>query len=497
MNPIFNQLPYTDQNPLLATASSFHNYCKIRFRNCSPVSNKFSEWTLEARKKNLLPPAFENGNTRYYSTFQVWQVYHLLRADTLDIKRPSSFDEFDVLLRLLIEIQDLYLPQIRSDQRIGQLRDYKGDVAIGGTFFCTTTSYVAKGLIDDRKDLITSGSFQPAKILAESSLNAKTIRKWICKFADLAESLDPISDWHLLVRFISYSKRQKLKFESRFAQDLLEMAEMLRLFHGEASDEPIFADILARHESGETWLEKRYGKSLSHPYEMLEYVLNEFDLNSTPRAIVLTEGEEWRAIHRLYASIGVDPDFAGIELRSIDGEGNFSLQKWQRFIEYMHERQVLVYFIVDREGQVESEAKRLLEKPRATKGKGLLKIMPSSDRICIWNGSFEEDNFTNEEIVFALNQQNVPATVQQIESFRRGKKGLISAFGKHTSSEIDKPKLCVDLVESLIQFRYQNPSAIMRPVEKFIRESAELIVLNHLPHDPELREANRKTGLLG
>lgn len=497
MNPIFAEVPFTEQNPLLATASTFHTYCKERFRDCSPFSGKFSDWSLEAAERNLLRPAFVNGKTRYYSTFQVWQVYHLLRAGSLNMDRPTSFEEFDTLLKLLVSIQDYYLPQIRSDQRTGQLRDYKGDVAIGGTFFYTTTSYVVKGLIDDRKELIATGHFVPAHILKESNLSAADVRKWISKLVGLAKSIDPISDWHLLVRFISHSKRQKLKFESKFAQDLLEMAEMLRLFHSEASNEPVCSDILACDETNDNWLERRYGKSLSNPFEMLEWIVNEFSLNPTPRAIVLTEGEEWKGIYRLYESIGVDPTFTGIEIRSIGGEGNFSLQKWQHFIEYMHEKQVLVYFVVDREGRAEAQAKKLLEQQRGWKGKGLLKVIPSEDRIRIWDHSFEEDNFTDEEIIAALSLQKIHTTAHQAASFRKRKKGLISALGENIGTDINKPKLCIDLVEALIKWRRKNLNAPKRPVEKFIRESAELIVLNHLPNDPELRELNRKTGLLG
>ena len=212
---------------------------------------------------------------------------------------------------------------------------------------------------------------------------------------------------------------------------------------------------------------------------------------------MLTEGEEWKALHRLYESIGADPTYIGIEIRSIYGEGNFSLKKWQRFIEYMHEKQVLVYFVVDREGQAEAEAKRLLEKPRISTGRGLLKIIPSTDRICIWNGSFEEANFTDEEIVYALSLQHVSTTVQGVSSLRNGNKGLISALGKSLGVEIDKPKLGEDLVDALIHWRRENRNADKRPVEIFVSESAQLIVLNHLPNDPELRDENRKTGLLG
>lgn len=497
MNAIFSEIPNSGQNPLLATTPDFHRYCKARFRKCAPFQHQFLEWAREAASKDLLCPAFTHGETRYYSTFQVWQVHHLICAGNLNGQRPADFCAFEALLKLLVRVQDHYLPQIRSDQRFGQLRDYGNQVAIGGTHFCTTTYYVAKALADERKNAISSNTFRPSEILNESGLSPSDLRKWIKKLMSLAEQIDPLSEWYLLVRFVSYSMRQKLKFESQFAQDLLEIAEILRLFHSEASKEPIFPDLLAHNESGKTWIERRFGASFSHPFEMLEYVSNQFGLNPTPRAVVLTEGEEWKAIYRLYESIGADPASVGIEIQPIYGEGNFSLQKWQRFIEYLHEKQVLVYFVLDREGQVESEAKRLLEKSRLSKGKGLLNIVPSKDRICIWETSFEEVNFTDDEIVEALRAQNVCTNVAVVASLRNQKQGLISALGKSLGVDIDKPQLCEDLVGALILWRRNNPNRNKRPVEQFVRESAELIVTNHLPTDPQLRHENRRTGLLG
>ena len=198
MNPIFDECPFTKQNPLLATVQDFHRYCQQRVRGLSSFSKQFSDWSLVAAKRNLLRPAFVHGDVRYYATFQVWQVYHLTHAGSLDVDRPKDFEEFDTLLELLVRIQDYYLPQVRSDQRVGQSRDYGGDVAIGGTHFCTTTSYIAKALADERKESIASGHFTPSAILKESGLSTSDVRNWICKLMRLAKQIDPLSDWYLL-----------------------------------------------------------------------------------------------------------------------------------------------------------------------------------------------------------------------------------------------------------------------------------------------------------
>src|SRR6185436_17655481 len=98
----------------------------------------------------------------------------------------------------------------------------------------------------------------------------------------------------------------------------------------------------------------------------------------------------------------VHPDFAGIEFRSISGSGNFTLTNWQAFIEYMHEKQVLIFFLLDNEGQTEKTATRLLKQKRRFAAEGLERVIPANNRIQIWASSFEEANFTDLEIAGAL-----------------------------------------------------------------------------------------------
>ncbi len=74
------------------------------------------------------------------------------------------------------------------------------------------------------------------------------------------------------------------------------------------------------------WKVRRYGDSLTRPYEMLEFLTNEYNLNSKPRAIVFTEGEEWKAVEKLYSYYGYSPELLGIECRSISGE---AISPWQ------------------------------------------------------------------------------------------------------------------------------------------------------------------------
>lgn len=233
---------------------------------------------------------------------------------------------------------------------------------------------------------------------------------------------------------------------------------------------------------------------------MLEFQTNEFHLNPKPNAVIFTEGEEWRALKRLYEFYGYSPDLLGIELRSLRGEGNFSLANWQCFIEYMHKKQTLVYFAVDREGRTSTEARKLFKSKRRFQFDGLVKVLPRKDRIKVWAHSFEESNFTSKEIAKAISLQGIQITTSDVIIARNQKsnRGLIERLKANMGFQVNKPQLDLDLATGLIKRREENPNCkTLTPVERFVQRSGNLIVLNHQPVDPAIRKENIKTGLLG
>lgn len=233
---------------------------------------------------------------------------------------------------------------------------------------------------------------------------------------------------------------------------------------------------------------------------MLEYLTNAYGLNAQPRAIIFTEGNEWSTLSKLYDYYGYNSDFLGIEFRSISGEGNFKLANWQCFIEYMHEKQVLIYFVLDNEGIVGKQAQRLLKTQRAFYVPGLTKVIPAHDRIKIWSKSFEESNFTDAEIARAVNQQGICVTRRQVSTVRAKaeEKGFINRLKHSVEVNIDKPRLGIDLVTRLIARRQARPGVkCLRPAEFFVQKSGELILLNNQPTGRPARERSIATGLLG
>ncbi len=504
INTILEKRPGSTQNPLLSTRE-FFKHCKRRFRWVNR-ENAFIEWLESNVKEGTLRASFSHQGTSYFSTYQVWQINKLNSEDFI-ARRASKEDAFESVVRLLTRIQDFYLPEVRSDQRVGQHDDY-GAVGIDGTYFYSKTQYLLSDIRAQRRFNIEHGRFDPAEVASSVGLHTKELSRWFDTFMFYAKRLDPLSDWHLLVKYLPYEKRQKLKFEALLAQDLYEMAELLKHFITDIDIDPSISDPVdwgdsssrERPSAPPQWKVRRYGDSLTRPYEMLEFLTNEYNLNSKPRAIVFTEGEEWKAVEKLYSYYGYSPELLGIECRSISGEGNFSLANWQCFIEYMHEKQILVYFLLDNEGRTVKEAKRLLNKKRTFSFPGLERVIPSRDRIRVWPQSFEESNFTDAQIKRALARQEIRMSSQEVSAVRAESrtKGLINALSYKLGTPVNKPRLDIDLADDLILRRRKRPDVkSLRPIERFVKQSAHSILLNHQPTGQEHRRLNIETGFLG
>ncbi len=547
---LLDKIIVSAQNPLLSVGE-FFKYCKKRFENIG-YFEKDSLWLLNFYKKEgLMLPAFSKRNLECYSTFQVYNLYllekfrkacltphaqikskgkaisfsvnnwkEIIESDINKKNLQKQINKFNKLLLLLFQIQDLYLPEVRSDRRFGEYRDYHDAIVLGGTYFVVKKKVLLSAIRKWRRDLIKENKFKPQKILYEVGLTVKEIEEWTKELSFILEELDPLIDWYMLLKYISYDKRQRLKGNALLAQDLYEIAQMLILFLEDLGEDlskkgiyDIFDwfDLSPRDKKSKLpdWKEKKYGKTIinNKPYKMLEFLTNEYEINPKPHAIIFTEGEEWQAIAKLFEFYGYDPDLLGIEFRSIKGEGNFSLSNWQCFIEYMHEKQVLIYFLVDNEGETAKQAKRLLRAKRKFIFHGLKKVIPGRDRIKIWGerkkfSSFEEVNFTDAEIAQAINMQiNKSIKSQDIRAIRNDpsrKKGLIEALKETYEFKLNKSKLDIDLVNILIEKRKSNPDVKnKRPIEKFILKTGRQILLNYQPTSIEDQHINLKTGLFG
>jgi hypothetical protein len=275
------------------------------------------------------------------------------------------------------------------------------------------------------------------------------IEKWTKEIAFLLTHIDPLEDWHMFLQYINYDKRQKLKGNALLAQDFIEIAQILFLFLKDLGNDLSrkgiseiydWFDVSPRDEGSKLphWKERKYSKEiLNNPYQILEFLCNEFGVNPKPKAIIFTEGEEWEAIKKLFEFYGYDPSLLGIEFKPMNGKFGMLRVKgqrrnadntvaWKFLVEYLHEKQTIVYFLIDNENNNLEVARRLLNQKRTFRFHNLTLTIPSQDRLIIWgkrkrNSSFEEVNFTNADIVKAVNKQVTNKIISKdVESIRTG-----------------------------------------------------------------------------
>jgi len=545
---LLDKIPISIQNPLLGT-HLFFNYCKKRFKNIGMYEKDFL-WLLNFYKKEgLFLPVYSVNKKDYYSTFQVYNLYLLEKyrsnclnlyviseqknkkikvnvqnwKETLKVNKDilkGKISCFNKLLLLLLKIQDFYLPEVRGNQCFGEWHDYKNMQVIDKVYFIEKSGYLLSFIRKHRENKIKNEVFKPKKILSDSKPDIKTIKDWMCKLAVILKDVDPLEKWYLFIKYFKYNKRQYLKGSALIAQDFYEIYNILSLFLQDLGENLLdegISDVFdwtngsKRDEKSKLpfWKENLYGKGvLNNPYQMLEFLSNEFGVNPKPRAIVFTEGKEWKAISKLFELYNFNPNLLGVEFRSISGEGNFSLSNWQCFIEYMHEKNILIYFILDNEGHVANEARKLLNAKRKFEFPGLEDVIPTKDRIKIWgkrkkNASFEEVNFTDFEIARAINKQlkNINIKSKEIRKIRNNlfrRKGLIEEIKIKFNIKLNKPQLDMNLVENLIKKRKLKPNVKnKRPLEKVVLKIGKKVLLSHQPTSKYHQNKLFKTGLMG
>jgi hypothetical protein len=502
MRPNFDAVPDSNQNPLLPL-KKFAEFCADRFRGASHWS--LGERLRTAADANLLRPLCVHEDYLLYSPFQVWQVLHARWGEPSEAWRRVH--SFEPVLRLLATVQDYYLPETRGNGRFAEWRDYGGAVVLDGTWFLKTMTYVVSTIRRFRQGALQKGELNPKEALESCAVTSQDLEKWQRHIYMDASSVDPLREWRDLVSSVSYSRRTKLRYEALLATELYAMADILRLLAVDAGlarplPESLDPTDLAPRDNDTKipeWRLRKYGDTLWRPHDRLEFISNEYDINPKPRGIILAEGEETEALAFLFRSEGFDPELLGIEFRSISGAGNFQLGNWQPFIEYMHEKQVLIYFVLDREGEVERQATRLLERKRVFECEGLEKVVPAADRIVVWSTSFEEANFTDAEIASALTQAGLSSSAEEVSQERCTARsiGLIEKILRSKTGNVCKPLLDLILVQNLVEWRDENPGAPRRPIEQFVSNAGTMITVNHQPTSVESVKRNRAIRLLG
>ena len=299
---------------------------------------------------------------------------------------------------------------------------------------------------------------------------------------------DPLWSWAELVRFINQPKRDRLQGDALRAESYRQSAEMVRQLHLElygvdlGPPEEMFGQILNYIPE----LEVR-----EDPRLYLQYVTNQYDLNSQPKAVLFVEGEtEVVFVKKIFLDLfGIHPGKSGIEIVDLAGVDNATGTKKEdrygaifRLVDYLHDHQTFAFIMLDREGR----AKNLQE---AAAGKSsffpVRKRAMHPSRIRVWRQDFELDNFSDTEIARALTDmpghrvQFRSADIKAVRS-KWPKWKISRLFRERTGHDLRKPLLAERLAEIVIDPETRRRPA-NRPVIKFLQRLDNQSWMNPLP----------------
>jgi len=458
-------------------------------------------------KKRKAPTVDEEGEKveSYYSSFQLYSLSDLLTAIersrikpekwlTLEkkdarriVERASRNAEFifsqhrvrsrvDLAVTICQVISDRYHPYTRSDRR--------------------TITVITEEIFDWDE---YRRKWNPKAILADIGIDEKTLKSVCYKIIRDRQELDPLEKWRELVNFISVEKKDKLKGHAQLAQSLYSMELMLNLFHKDLTGEGVYL-YEQSPEDGDSY----YGVGVTeNPLEYLEYLSNEYHLNPRPKLILVVEGDgEYETFPKLAARVFSAPfPTLGIEIRKLGGIGGF--QKLEKYIDSNHDKQALVFVVLDKEGNVEKIKQALIKKPSELFPK---RTVTRDEYVYLWDHSVELDNFTFEEIAQALTQHCENDYVFSAEDVkaaydkRRGNplKDLVDekTGGRRSLNKVTLLDSLFGLILSSTPDEYEKTWA-HRPIIKVMDKILSLATFNAQPQYQEAWKEVQESGFFG
>ena len=274
---------------------------------------------------------------------------------------------------LLLSIEDVYLPQIRS------------------RFICVP--WKPDGGFEDWRTL--RANFDPKKVIEEYGFTVEQVKQWRMQIAVEAHNIDPLKNWYLLVQYAAYHKRQKLAGDALFAQDCYEIVEVLGRFLEELTGEKQPGpDDLLNARRGE-WKRSVYGAEVDFVNrDVLRKIIYEYGLDYDYKVLLFVEGDtEFEAIQIIARALGIRFENLGIRLEKLCGYTELSLRRIEKLLQYAKRDGLKAYIIVDNHPNVKKYIEDLIVRDD---------LPVEWDNVCIWEVDFEEDNFKINELVEAV-----------------------------------------------------------------------------------------------
>ena len=453
----------------------------------------------------------------FYSAFQIWALERVLRETTVslqvhEISRPDPdmrdwSDRFatlrsraaDKIARLRSDallqtvpilcqlISNRYLPHALGNER---------------TIRISATSALGQGLSFDSGSWNWddySRAWDPGDLADLFALDEKSLENVHWRMVIAMRGCDPLWEWRNLIQFVNQEKRDKLRGDALRAETYRQSAEMLRRLLRDLYDADPGPPEDALHGSP-SWIPEASVRD--DPREHLQYVVNQYDLNSQPKAVLIVEGEtEVVFTETIFRGLfGLHHGVSGIEILNLQGvnnaTGNRREDRFQaifRLVDYLLSHQTLVFLLLDNENQAKKLKEAADSKPSlfGTRNRAI-----SPDRIHLWEQNFELDNFSDDELARAMTvaaDGRVQFTAAEIQGVRVGSpaESLSKLFLRRAGRGLKKPLLG----EALAQLVVDSPQCAdgaERPIVEFLLRVRREASRNPLPLTQDIWRQNQE-----
>jgi hypothetical protein len=480
-----------------------------------PKSRSFEDW------KHFID---EEGKTKiesFYSIFQCYTLYKIFQSTRIELGAELwATDANEEVNKFIAEVSKWAKIVISDHQKNRTTIEAAAHICqvISNRYFPETQS--------DRRTIRISGYYHhrdweeyrrkwnPRSVLTDIGISTEKLRHLQERVAIDARFTDPLEHWYGLISFVSLDQKERLKNKALLAQTLYSMEYMLRLFYKDIAGD----ELPEPDELQERWKDRFYGDGvIQNELQYLEFLTNQYHLNPRPNLILVVEGDgETEQFPRLAKELlGYSFPRLGIETVNLQGFGNFVGKKrgtkdkygaLERFIDAYHNRQTIVFIVLDNEDRV-PKIKEVLTKARS-------KYYPKrrvtiNEYIHVWKRNIEFDNFSHDEIAQAMTKLGKykysfqPSEIADCE-FRWGtpkKHDMLSElFEKKLKRGLEKPKL----LELLFQFITSDPEKELgsagkgkRPVVQLMRKIMKLAARNYQPITLRSWKETQESGYLG
>ena len=506
--------------PVIRIASRAHEDIVLHLDGTATASDFDSGWVTDAsapRATYTLPSVDDQESMAFYSAFQIWTLERVLRETTwsfhmeeyaeADAEAVDWNDRFQRLrsrasasiLRLRSDPLLRALPilcQVISNRYLPYALGRHSTIRVGATSHWGQWMQFSSHSWD-WSDYCSD--WDPAALIPAFELDEESLERAYHVIVIAMYNCDPLWAWGELVQFINQEKRDKLRGDALRAEFYRQSADMVRRLHLDLYG----VDLGPPQDT--------FGHRINHIPELavrpdareyLQYVVNQYDLNPQPKAVLFVEGAtEVVFVEAIFRQLfGAHHGTSGIELKNLGGVDNATGRKREdrynaifRLVDYLHDHQTIAFIMLDREGRAQRLKNDAYRKASLFGARS--RAMPPR-RIRVWKRNFELDNFSDTEIARALTSvagEGVRFRSTDIKAVRSQwpKGGISELFRDRTGRDLDKPVLAERLVEIVVAPETRRRPA-NRPVVKFLQRVHREALRNPFPLTQDVWRRNQR-----